>query len=411
MGVAYTSCSSSDDDEPNMFAVSSNEIEFISAGGEQTISISSTEDWTHQCDADWLTVRRNHSVLRIIADENMSAADRIANVSIYASNMLKATIHVRQKALTGIDRSKEISYNAGRYSFKHAFRVPPTIISDTDWCKAVCVNDSIIINVERNYNLQDRTSTISIGYEGYSTSITVRQARSPWYESFQMVYVEGGTFDMGAQSKDPSSKNYDPEAFSVESPVHMVTLQSYYISSLEVSQEQWTEAMGENPSMSQLGGKYPVENVSWDDVQGFITKLCEVTGKKYRLPSEAQWEYASRGGKNMDPWIFSGGNTPSALGWFYSNSNSSIHEAGQKEPNSLGVYDMTGNVSEWVSDWFANYDSADTDNPLGPSTGTLKINRGGACNTSSKNCRNTYRNMNSPSEKNGYIGFRLVLEE
>ncbi|MDE6853028.1 MAG: formylglycine-generating enzyme family protein [Lachnospiraceae bacterium] len=214
---------------------------------------------------------------------------------------------------------------------------------------------------------------------------------------------------MGAQANDMNSNNYDKDAFTVESPVHKVTLSEFYICAYEVTQEQWIASMGSNPSISQLGGKYPIENVSWEDVQLFISKLCEASGKTYRLPTEAEWEYAAKGGNRQDIFLFSGSNVPSSVGWFYSNSNSSIHEIGLKDPNILGIYDMTGNVSEWVSDWFKSYESSDINNPVGSSYGELKINRGGSCNTASKNCRNTYRNMNSPSYKSGDIGFRLVL--
>lgn len=409
LGIIFSSCSS--EDEPNSLSVPMNTVEFDYTGGEQQVNISYIGNWTYQCSEEWLTIRKNQNGLRIIAEENTNTEERIATICLYANNSLLTSITIEQQPFVGIEELNEISipFSSSRYSIKHYYKVAPVIEISDDWCSADFGEDSIFINVRKNYELKSRRTHIKLTYNSNVREISVIQAECPWFESFQMIPVNAGTFYMGAQSNNQNSNNYDKDAFSVESPVHKVTLSDFSISAFEVTQEQWIASMGSNPSSSQLGGKYPVENVSWDDVQLFISNLCEASGKTYRLPTEAEWEYAAKGGEQLDELLYAGSNIPSTVGWFYSNSNSSIHEVGQKNPNALGIYDMTGNVSEWVSDWFTNYEDNDITNPIGPTYGELKINRGGSCNSASKNCRNTYRNMNPPSFKSSDLGFRLVL--
>lgn len=411
LGIILSSCSS--EDEPSAISVSSDFIEFGYEGGNETITISSSDSWTFDCSDEWITVRRNQNNLRIIAEENISSSERTSNVSIIVNGEVKYTIEVKQNPLIGFDDNGNINvpYNGGRFALKHNFKTLPLVSFESDWLTVSCETDSIIILVERNYDLNDRNAILNIDYKNHQSEIKVSQSKSPWYESIKLIYVEGGSFHMGAQSKDKNSINFDPDAFSVESPVHKTNINSFYISAFEITQEQWIEAMGLNPSLSQLGGKYPIENISWNEVNEFIQKLNQFSGKNYRLPTEAEWEFASKGGIHMESFYFSGSNVPSSVGWFYSNSDSKIHEVGQKAPNTLGIYDMTGNVSEWVQDWFNFYEESEQNNPSGPAYGDLKINRGGSCIASSKNCRNTYRSLNSPNDKSGEIGFRLVLTE
>ena len=218
-----------------------------------------------------------------------------------------------------------------------------------------------------------------------------------------MVYVEDGTFTMGCTSEQ-SNCNSD------ETP-HQVTLSSYYIGKYEVTQAQWIEIMGDNPSTFK-GDNFPVENVSWEDIQEFITKLKEKTGRTYRLPTEAEWEYAARGGNKSQGYLYSGSNNLNDVGWYDdNNSYNRTHPVGEKQANELGIYDMSGNVYEWCSDWYGSYSSSSQTNPTGPSGGSSRVFRGGGWGHNADNCRVAIRYLNKPDSRNNYSGFRLILKK
>ena len=188
---------------------------------------------------------------------------------------------------------------------------------------------------------------------------------------FKMIKVEGGTFSMGATSE----QEYD--ALSCEKPVHSVTLSDYYIGETEVTQELWEAVMGSNPSYFEGDNQRPVENVSWNDCQKFIKKLNRLTGKEFRLPTEAEWEYAARGGKYSRGYKYSGSDNADEVAWYDSNSGSKTHPVKTKKDNELGLYDMSGNVWEWCNDWWGCYQSNSQTNPTGPSEGESRVLRGG----------------------------------
>ena len=217
-----------------------------------------------------------------------------------------------------------------------------------------------------------------------------------------MVTIEGGTFSMGATPEQGSDAEDD------DLPAHKVTLSSYSIGRYEVTQEQWEAVMGSNPSQFK-GAKLPVENVSWDDCQEFISRLNKMTGKKFRLPTEAEWEYAARGGKSSNQCKFSGSNDLQAVGWNYDNSGSATHPVGQKNPNELGLYDMSGNVWEWCSDRKGHYTNAAQTNPKGPSLGDTRIYRGGGWADDAACCRVAYRNNSFQNYKRNHLGLRLAM--
>jgi len=220
-----------------------------------------------------------------------------------------------------------------------------------------------------------------------------------------MVFVKGGTFTMGATSE----QNGDAE--NNEKPAHNVILSDYYIGKYEVTQAQWESVMGNNPSYFKGDPHCPVENVSWDDVQEYINKLNELTGKTYRLPTEAEWEYAARGGVNSNGYKYSGSRALNNAAWFWDNSDGKTHPVGTKKPNELGIYDMSGNVWEWCSDWHASdyYSSSPQTNPQGPSSGSRRVIRGGGWNKGAGGCRVSYRDYGRPDYRYNYRGFRLVL--
>ena len=253
-------------------------------------------------------------------------------------------------------------------------------------------------------------------------------------EKDEMVFVKGSSFLMGAQLADASAPNYDWDALDDESPVHSVTLSDYYIGKYEVTQQLWEYVMsysgkaadgstmsayasdvwlGTNPSSSYgVGNYYPAYYVSWEDIVNiFIPRLNKITGKTFRLPTEAEWEYAARGGNKSQGYKYSGSNTLGDVAWYSSNSLSSNHQVGTKAPNELGIYDMIGNVWEWCSDWFNSsyYSSSPTSNPTGPTSGSYRVYRGGCWDIDASYCRVTFRCYDTPDSRYNCLGFRLVL--
>ena len=215
----------------------------------------------------------------------------------------------------------------------------------------------------------------------------------------EMILVEGGIFTMGCS---------DDECFDNELPQHQVTLSSFKIAKYEITQRQWEAVMGNKPSHTK-GSDLPVETVSWNDVQNFITKLNNITGKNYRLPTEAEWEFAARGGKKSEGYKYSGSNEIDAVAWHDKNSGSATQPVGTKAPNELGIYDMSGNVFEWCSDLFADYTEAPQTNPTGAISGDRHITRGGSAIYPYKYaCRVSFRVHALSGNSGRNIGFRLV---
>ena len=219
--------------------------------------------------------------------------------------------------------------------------------------------------------------------------------------SFTMVRVAGGTFRMGA-----TSEQRNPE--HDEKPVHSVTLSSYSIGETEVTQALWKAVMGSNPSRFK-GDNLPVEQVSWNDCQTFISKLNALTGRSFRLPTEAEWEFAARGGNESRGYQYSGSNNLGSVAWYRDNSGSKTHPVATKSANELGLYDMSGNVWEWCQDRYGSYSCISQTNPIGPSSGSLRVFRGGSCNFRARHCRVAYRNGYGPSRSYYDLGLRLAL--
>ena len=221
--------------------------------------------------------------------------------------------------------------------------------------------------------------------------------------SFQMVEVRGGIFTMGATAEQRT-------AYYDEKPTHQVTLPSYYIGKTEVTQELWQAVMGSNPS-NFTGTNLPVEKVSWDDCKTFIAKLIALTGTNFRLPTEAEWEFAARGGNKSRGYKYCGSNTLSDVAWYVDNSDNKTHPVAAKTPNELGIYDMSGNVLEWCNDWYSSsyYTSESQTNPTGPDSGSSRVRRGGSWNYRENTCRVSYRGNTTPSFRYNYLGLRLCL--
>ena len=221
---------------------------------------------------------------------------------------------------------------------------------------------------------------------------------------FTMVPVEGGTFTMGATSEQGSDAEED------EKPAHKVTLCDYYIGQTEVTQALWEAVMGSNPSFFE-GDNLPVEQVSWNDCQVFIQKLNQLTGKQFRLPTEAEWEYAARGGRKSQGYKYAGGNNIGSVAWYTGNSGIETHPIGTKQANELGIYDMSGNVYEWCSDWYGDYTSSSQSDPQGPSSGSGRVGRGGDYGSSAGYCRVSNRYGILPGCRGDNLGLRLSCKK
>ena len=238
--------------------------------------------------------------------------------------------------------------------------------------------------------------------QAYSLEDTFNGVLSINGVDYRMVKVDGGTFTMGATDEMTDPNDY-------EKPTHQVTLSSYYIGETEVTQALWKAVMGNNPSMFK-GDNLPVENVSWNDCQEFIRKLNAATGRRFRLPTEAEWEFAARGGNQSRHTQYSGSSNIDDVAWYYDNSGNKTHPVKTKRSNELGLYDMTGNVWEWCQDWFGSYSSYSQTNPTGPNSGSDRVLRGGSWYSYARYCRSSYR-YSAPGNRSSNLGFRLALSE
>lgn len=241
--------------------------------------------------------------------------------------------------------------------------------------------------------------TVNVAHGGANEFMANLKISTDPFEG-QMVFVKGGGFRMGDTFGDGNRE---------EKPVHPVTVSDFYIGKYEVTQAQWKEVMGNNPSHYTSCDNCPVERVSWLDVQEFLIKLNEMTGKKYRLPTEAEWEYAAKGGENSRGFRYSGKNNINFVAWYSGNSENKTQPVGLKEPNELGLYDMSGNVWEWVSDWFDYYTDTPKVNPTGPENGDFRIVKGGSWFGYIGGSRVSCRGSDDPSNTRSYIGFRVAL--
>jgi formylglycine-generating enzyme len=232
--------------------------------------------------------------------------------------------------------------------------------------------------------------------------------------SIPLTYVEGGTYEMGSNDWDWTK------------PIHTVTVDSFYIGTYEVTQDIYEQVMGNNPSKWE-GSRLPVEQVTWHDAIAFANALsrrdgleevytingqnvtCDWTKQGYRLPTEAEWEYAARGGQESQGYTYAGSNTVGDVAWYRDNSSSKTHEVGGKKANELDLYDMSGNVWEWCWDWYGGYSAGAQTNPTGPSSGSGRVFRGGSWFHYATHVRSANRFYNTPSDRYYAIGFRLVL--
>ena len=270
-------------------------------------------------------------------------------------------------------------------------------------------NDVILDNVYTS-STSSPQSTTSSSSSGFSSTSSVSSGSNeisiPVKDgiTIDMVKVDAGSFMMGA-----TSEMQNP--YGDETPVHQVILTNdYYMGKYEVTQALWQAVMGNNPSRFK-GDNLPVEQVSWNDCQEFIGKLNDLTGRKFRLPTEAEWEYAARGGKKSRSYQYSGSSNISDVAWYDGNSGSKTHPVGMKQANELGIYDMGGNVYEWCQDWYGSYVSSSQTNPTGAVSGSYRVCRGGSWYYHAGSCRSSFRSFDTLDGRYDNLGLRLVLSE
>lgn len=406
--IAFCGCSKGDDEVS--FTLSATELTFGVEGGEQVVNVVTEGKYDYSYSEDWILVRQQKDKIRVIVDANETEIERTAFISMSSNGEPRQQIKVTQAGI-------QFSLEASTYDVpaKDSVLIIPVSTNikisfdcEEEWLEISLVAEGLKVMVNRNYKMSGRSGRIILHVGDSDKEVSINQEASTWFESFEMVDVEGGTFFMGAQKNSDGEQNYDANAYAIESPVHQVTVSSFSIGKFEVTQKQWEAAMGSNPS-TIVGELNPVENVTWEDVQAFIAALNQASGLNYRLPTEAEWEFAAKGGNKSNGYLYSGYSVIGACAWYYSNSNSTTHEVGTKNANELGIFDMTGNVREWCGDWFEYYTSEPAENPQGPYSGDMKINRGGSWTTPYVNCRNSYRHTDYPNEAAQDLGFRIVL--
>ena len=249
---------------------------------------------------------------------------------------------------------------------------------------------------------QNRTSVTRRSLNNLNDTLTQKQISVFSKMLENMVFVDGGIFKMGVENV--FDFNHD------NVPIHQIEIEPFFIGKFEVTQDEWETVMETNPS-SFKGSDLPVENVSWNDCRLFIDKLNDITGMNFRLPSEAEWEYAAQGGKYSHNYAYSGSNYPKSVAWYADNSKSGTHPVGKKRPNELGIYDMSGNVSEWCEDYYdySYYLNSPFNNPKGPEQGINRVVRGGGWLMDESYIGIRSRSVYPSTETNINIGLRLAM--
>ena len=435
LGLSVTGCLETTREIPITMTVSASALHFPFSGEKQKIMIdSNTNAWELTCDASWITFSPSagakKGVVTVSASSNSATENLSATITITGTGIpTPLTIPV------SIGAAPMLIVTPSTLSF-NATDTPKllTVASNTNWNvsnSAVWLNvapmsgtndGTLTVTATSNTSVEQRAATVSVSNPDLPQpqTITVSQSGTAPSINIEMVQVSGGTFIMGCTSEQGN------DCIDDEKPSHSVTLSTFYIGKFEVTQGEWEAVMGNNPSYFQRGDNYPVENVSWNDIvgtngasmeingiiyyaNGFIYKLNQMmTGIQYRLPTEAEWEYAARGGQSSRGNKYSGSNTVGNVAWYGINSDGSTQPVGTKTANELGIYDMSGNVMEWCSDWYSYYYSSPSNNPIGPSTGSFRVNRGGSWNGVAWDVRVSVRFINAPDYRYDDLGLRLA---
>ena len=409
---------------------------FEADASTQTVAINTNSGYGITVDQTWLTVERaaDNQTLTVSVQANTTSTTRNATVTINASGKSQ-TISVSQSASSLKVSESTLAFEASESSQTVSVTASGnyTYSTDASWLtitkgsattRAESVTE-LTITAVANTEESERTATITLTLGSITKTIEVTQegANTRTFTitgngktvTFKMKKVQGGTFQMGSTSGDSDAQ-----------PVHSVTIsKAYYMCETEVTQALWYAVMGQSPtsdgkqwsSTDGMGDNYPAYWISYEDCQSFLSALNSklssqlVSGEQFRFPTEAEWEFAAKGGKKSQGYTYSGSNTIGDVAWYEDNSGDKAHQVKTKSPNELGLYDMSGNVWEWCYDWYGSYSSsssAQTD-PAGSATGSQRVNRGGGWSHDYSYCRVANRVMNAPLNRYKTLGFRLCL--
>lgn len=396
--------------------------------GSQKLTITVRANTTNQSRGARLKIKGDNNTFIATITQKAKEDEPSPSKSIELSSGVADSYTVSAEA-TGIGNTIDFkAYSGWTTSLQTVSGTPASEWITLTPSQGTAGNRKINVTLSVNESTDARSGRIIIQGENNSVSILVNQggATDPDVPdedagttqtytvngvSFKMIGVAGGTYTMGATSEQGTVYVDD------EKPTHQVTLAAFSLAETEVTQELWTAVMGENPSTYyQYGNKLPVETVSYNECISFITKLNQLTNHKFRLPTEAEWEYAARGGASATTqYMYSGSNTLTNVGWYYDNTFNSDyrpHAVKMKTPNILGLYDMSGNVWEWCADFYGAYSSASASNPKGPTNGSWRVLRGGAWSHKADGCRVSKRWYSfpyNPGVGDGLYGLRLAL--
>ena len=431
-----------------VISLDTSSLEFASGSGSKAFKITTNTTWTVASDQTWCSVSpasgSNDGSVTVSVGENSSTVERTATITV-KSEAGDQTVKVTQSGvsptLTLTIDNMEFAAGSGSKIFSIKSNTAWAVSSDKNWCSVSPTSGSgdgsVTVSVDENTSTSSRTATITVESATIKRTLAVTQngvTPTPTPASkdrsftvrgvtFKMIAVEGGTFTMGATSEQGS------DAWDREKPTHSVTLSSYSIGETEVTQALWEAVTGQKPTSDgykwefdySLGNNYPAYYVSWDDCQDFIRKLNSLTGENFRLPTEAEWEYAARGGNKSRGYKYAGSNNINEVAWHWDNiptKPGEINPRGSqnvatKQANELGLYDMSGNVAEWCYNWFGSYNSSSQANPTGPTSGSGRVSRGGSWyglgDGWETNCRVSYRHGSDPTGRYSDLGLRLAL--
>ena len=396
-------------------------------GGNVLVDIQTNDGWSASVpdSVSWITLSDQSGEgdcnLKITVAENKTTTPRSTRITVTPVNLNPYSIAVEQAArYMRVPVSTLQFFSKGGTSENIQVETDGLIsaVSAEDWITVNTLENGLFtITVQSNPNWFERSGTVTVmmtdleqGELTHTITINQDEFRDPLEivcagVKFNMIPVRGGTFTMGAAE---ATGIYEVS----ETPAHQVTLSDYYIGETEVTQELWMAVMGKNPSVHIGDANLPVDSVTWNACLKFVNRLSEITERKFRMPTEAEWEYAARGGAHESESVYSGSSKIDDVAWFIDNSTTITHKVKQLAPNELGIYDMSGNVQEWCLDWYADYTTASVTNPSGPDDGSFKVNRGGFANSYAKECRVTWRGLNAaPQYTNQYMGLRVVLSD
>ena len=392
------------------------------------LSVASNMEWSASSTSNWLTVSptsgKGDATLTLTVTDNSSVNSRTGSI------LFKTADEEKEISITQPGRTLSVSATEISIDEEGGTSDPITVTTDgtytvtssESWATVSQSGNTFTITATANTG-EARTAIVTVSLTGLkngesmSKTVKVSQSESTSQDftvtgngktiTFKMIKVKPGTFQMGSESGD-----------SDEKPVHQVTLtNTYFMGETEVTQGLWYAVMGQSPtsdgykweSQYGIGDNYPAYSISYEDCQKFLTKLNQLTGQQFRFPTEAEWEFAAKGGTQSQGYTYAGSNTIGDVAWYTDNSGSKTHEVKTKKANELGLYDMSGNVWEWCADWYGSYSSGAQTNPTGATSGSYRVDRGGCWSSAASYCRVACRYYYSPSTRNYRLGFRLAL--